>query len=279
MKNDVTLGLVILLAIVAIGIFGGSKNSQKAGDVQIGQISDNQTTDSRKIDQVQTIGIPKPMPEVKISYVNHFGTASQEYVSLEVHDQSTTTKINITGWTIKSLPSGTTVTIPKGAELYFTESQNVSSDVYVRSGDVVYILTGHSPINFGFKTNKCSGYTAQFQNFTPNVGLNCPAPRNEDQSSIPKINSNDECLDYIESMPICMIPTQNLPVSFTYECKRFIETKVGYNQCINLHKEDNDFYRPEWHLYLNRNTTLWKTKREDIVLIDNTGKIVSEIKY
>ena len=277
MKNDTGLGIAIILGIIVIAAFSGFKNSQNIGTGKTNQnqiISENPSTD--KMVSVQTA--KTEIPEVSLSYVSHSTDPSQEYIVIQSRGTNTKT-IPITGWTLKSLSSGTTVNIPKGTELYFQKIVNAEGDVNISSGDTVYLITGSSPINVSFKLNKCSGYLEQFQHFNPLIYTSCPSPRNEDLSSIKNISANDACLDYIDSFPMCRTQTENLPVTWTYECKNFIETKLSYSACLNTHKNDKDFYGHEWRLYLKHGQSLWKSRREDIVLIDNKGNVVSELKY
>ena len=296
-----SIGIVILAGLLVMALMGGLNNSMNGNTGQYNAgITGNQPTNQNQntediARQVKELEVKvkdvsvKVQTEVdketyspykgkiKIAYVNRSNDPSYEYITLRMDTGDTPIKIN--GWMIKSLSSGNLVTIPKGTKLYFEKTNNSEEDVYVSSGDVVYILTGRSPLGIGFKTNKCSGYLSQFQNFIPYLYTSCPIPRNENLSSIPAISYNDACLDYIESYPSCRIKTENLPANWSFECKKFIEEKIGYPNCVNLHKNDKNFYLREWRLYLNRNSILWKNRREDIVLYDNQGKIVSEIKY
>ena len=149
----------------------------------------------------------------------------------------------------------------------------------ISAGDTAYLITGISPNGVSFKTNKCSGYLTQFQTFIPYISNSCPRPRDENLSAIPKIAVNDDCLDYIDSFPSCRVETQNLPVNWSYECKNFITQKINYPSCVNLHKGDKDFYQNEWRIYLKKSTSLWKSRRENIILYDNLGKIVDTLTY
>ena len=57
------------------------------------------------------------------------------------------------------------------------------------------------------------------------------------------------------------------------------DKKINYNSCIDKHKNDENFYRGEWRVYLSRDTELWKSKREVIKLIDEKGKDIGTITY
>ncbi len=295
MNNKVGLGLIMV--ILAITLFGGSKGAgnnglfssgtstpeQKQNDIQQ-QISTTQYKVNELQKQVQIEEDKKTKSEyngiVDMQFISHSTDPAQEYIV--IHINSSTKSIPVTGWKIKSLASGTSVTIPKGSYLYFSGVVNGEQDIYLTGNDTLYLVTGISPNGANFKVNKCSGYLNQFQTFTPYLGGYCPAPRNEDLSSIPRTGYNDTCFDYIDNMPSCRIQTDALPAGYgkwSSECTDFIYKKINYPSCVDAHKGDKDFYQPEWRVYLKRSETLWKNSREDVVLLDQYGKIVDEIKY
>lgn len=296
--KDSSLGIMVLMVIIAIALFGGSQGAGNNGLFSNGNqtpvekqadIQRQINTTQYKVDQLKqqvaeeeakkTQSIYRDI--VNLSYINHYGNASQEYIAIRVNGSATTT-IPVTGWTIKSLSSGISVKIPQGTYLFFAGSVNSEQDIYLSANDTLYLITGISPNGVSFKINKCSGYLNQFQNFIPYIPSYCPAPRNENLSSIPRSGYNDTCFDYIDTMPACRIQTDPLPPGsqkWSVECTDFIYKKINYPSCVDTHKNDKDFYQNEWRVYLKRSETLWKNSREDIVLLDQYGKIVDEIKY
>ena len=295
MKNDEYVGIVVILGIIAIGLLGGSKNASNNGPfgnknatpeqkqaIIAREINKTQTEVDKLKKQIQIEEAKKTESQYKgmvtLSYVNRSKNPSQEYIVINVGN-SAKTPINVTGWSIHSTNTGTTVIIPKGTLLFFSGTINLEEDIYLSSGDVMYLVTGISPIGASFKINKCSGYLSQFQTFTPYISNNCPRPRDEADSLISKIVVNDACFDYIESFPSCRAETKNLPVTWSYECTHFINDKLNYSSCINTHKGDKDFYKNEWRAYLKRSARIWKDRRENIILYDNLGKIVATLTY
>src|SRR3989344_2412318 len=136
---------------------------------------------------------------------------------------------------IRSVGEGISTTIPKGTYLFFAGMPNVEENILLTSGDTLYLVTGISPNGSSFKVNKCSGYLGQFQTFIPYLNSNCPLPRNEDLSSIPKTRGNDLCFDYIESMSACRIKTETPPQYLGAECNNFISKKINYSSCVDAH--------------------------------------------
>ena len=293
MKDNST-GILILLGIVAIALFGGLKkpdgtnpdpidNNPEQVEVSVEQkIQDTQNQIKDLKTQLQTEEDKKTQSQYKgivtLSFINRSTDPAQEYVTIKVKETATET-ISVTGWVIKSITTGTQVTIPKATYLFFTGMMNTEDNIFLSAGDILYLNTGISPNGSSFKVNKCSGYLGQLQTFIPYLDNNCPLPKNEDLSSIPKLAINDACLDYIEGMSRCKIQTTSLPANWSTECTNFIYNKINYPSCINTHKNDSDFYKNEWRVYLKRSERLWKDRRETIILYDNVGKIVDTLVY
>ena len=204
---------------------------------------------------------------------------NQEYLILEASDKNKN-KINITGWIIESAITGKKITIDKASYLPYTSKVNYQENIFLSPGDKVYLTTGRSPIGTSFKVNLCTGYFEQFQDFTPYLKKECPRPENESDFITSGPNRlNDDCIDYVEKIPRCEIVTKSLPLDMQYECGAYITNKINYNSCVDRHKNEPNFYKPEWRIFLNREEELWKQKRETIKLLDNNGNLVDTITY
>jgi Sec-independent protein translocase protein TatA len=301
MENSNSTGIIILIGIVGIVLFGGFKNTSNIAHINTATTTTTKSTTPKQNEvsvEQKTSEIQNQLENIKkqvqikedektqsrykgivtLSYINESTNSSQEYATIRVSGNATST-IQVTGWILKSLSTGNQVTIPKGTYLFFTGMINTEDNILLTGGDTLYLVTGTSPVGASFKVNKCSGYLGQFQTFVPYLSNSCPAPRNEDLSSIPKLVINDACLDYINSMSQCRIQMKSLPVNWSSECVNFIYDKINYPSCVNTHKSDNDFYKKEWRVYLKRSESLWKDRRETIVLYDNVGKIVDTLNY
>jgi hypothetical protein len=299
--KDFATPLLILLAIIGIALFGGVKNgqlipsqAQNQSQNQIPSTNERQMTPDEiayqvqntqyQVDQLkQKVDAEKEAKlaseyKGKITMTWGWGTsADQEYIELDAN-YSNTIPIKITGWQLVSSSTGQRITMPQSTNLYFANSKNTDEDVWLAPGEKAYIITGKSPINSGLHSNICSGYLSQFVYFTPGLYTSCPAPRNENLSSIPRSPNNDNCFDLIESFPSCSIRTQVMDNSYSPECQTFIYTKLNYQSCVDTHKNDKDFYSPKtWYVYLKRTDTIWKTRREEVSLYDSVGKKVYTI--
>ncbi|MES3004987.1 MAG: hypothetical protein V4690_02655 [Patescibacteria group bacterium] len=284
MKDDM-LGLLIILGIIAIALYGGINNSKEnlaASDntnspkttQKTIRETENQITELKKQLKAEEAKVTqsKYKDVVILALLSRSSNPSKEYVAIRVNSRATTT-IPVTGWTIKT-NYGDTVVIPKASYLFFSGMPNSEENVFLNSKDVLYIVTGHSPIGVGFRTNKCTGYLDQFQSFTPYLKDNCPLAEKEAPLYIPNNTGNTACLKYIDSLRQCQINTKNIPVSWTGECKNFIDQKIGYPACIQTYKNDPDFYENEWRVYLKRSSSIWTARNLTLTLYDNEGKIV-----
>jgi len=189
-------------------------------------------------------------------------------------------RVNITGWTIESMVTGQRISIEKASYLPQMYNVNYQEPIFISPGDKVYIHTGRSPIGTSFRTNLCTGYFEQFQDFNPSLRTECPLPENEpDFVTIGPNAFNDNCIDYVESIPRCQIVTEQLPLTMQPECITYINTKINYKTCVSRYKDKPNFYKPEWRIYLNRNSEMWKEQRDVIRLLDANGKVIDTISY
>jgi hypothetical protein len=284
MDKNTLIGLIIIIGIISIGLFGLNKGKGLGlfapSNFTIGTNSGNtgNGNSGTEAEKTESKTESKYKGTVSLTYVNRSVDPTQEYITIRAGGNSG--NVPITGWTLKSLSSGASVKIPKGTFLFFTGMVNGEQDIVLAPGDNLYLTTGISPNGSSFKVNKCSGYLTQFQTFTPYLNNSCPLAKDEDSASaIPKTVNNDACFDYIDSFPRCRIQTDPLPANWSYECTNFIINKLNYPSCVNAHKNDKDFYQNEWRVYLKRSERLWKDRRETIVLYDSLGKVVDTTTY
>lgn len=170
---------------------------------------------------------------------------------------------------------GLDISIKQGAPLIFPSlAENPKKDIYLAPGETAYIITGSSPIGESFRLNKCLGYMKQFHDFEPSIPSRCPLPKYEDLPD----NLNDQCLDYIDKIPACKTFV-SAPINLSTACQEYINYKINYKTCFELHQYDDDFYGEEWRVYLNRSGDIWKKSRETITLTDTNGKTIDSVSY
>jgi hypothetical protein len=205
---------------------------------------------------------------------------SREYVVLETL-RGSNEPITISGWKLQSAISGIELEIPEAVHLVFPGVTGSALPVVVLPLDKIYITTGRSPIGVSFRVNKCSGYYNQFQKFIPSINTKCGDPSDEilNYDRDPYIFIDNTCMDYVDRMPTCKAPISPLPVNLSYTCAEAIIDEINYGACIENHKNDEDFRRPDWRIFLKRDSDVWRSKRELIKLLDESGKTVDYYSY
>ncbi len=187
------------------------------------------------------------------------------------------TPIDITGWTIKSRLTGNTITIPKGSNLYLPNNNSYISNIEVSKSQYIYINTGTSPIGESFRANICSGYHNQFYDFKPYITEYCPYPI-DDVEGIPYSLDNEKCFDFIDDMNRCEVQIESIP-NFSSQCTEYINQKVNYPTCVSKHKNDDDFYKNEWRIFLRSSQPLWRISKDTLDMFDKNGKVVDTYSY
>ncbi len=184
--------------------------------------------------------------------------------------------VAITGWHLASSMTGRSVDIGKGVSVLVLGRGGEEGAILLKPGETATISTGRSPVGTSFRVNVCSGYLAQFQSFTPELSLMCPSPRTE--TSLVTGDLGDSCYDLIETIPRCRIEL-DLPGTLSEECRGFITKNLTYNGCVENHRDERGFERPEWRIYLGRSEELWKERYEVIQLLDEAGNLVDSATY
>lgn len=201
-----------------------------------------------------------------------------EYVVLDV-SSNLTRPLSITNWRLQSMISQKTATIGKATRVSTSGNVNIEDSISVSPQDRVYVVTGDSPTGYSFQVNKCSGYFEQFQDFTPELTKQCPSAQDElTFAQDDPYLFGKTCLDYINGIPRCTMPTEALPIGTPNSCALFITEKINYNMCVKNHRDDTDFSKPEWRVYLKQGSELW-SDRDIIRLLDENGKTVDVFSY
>ncbi|PIQ92678.1 MAG: hypothetical protein COV70_00115 [Parcubacteria group bacterium CG11_big_fil_rev_8_21_14_0_20_39_22] len=201
---------------------------------------------------------------------------SSEYISLSASHKNNQ-PILITGLTLKSTKSGKSVTVGQGSKVVFPGRSYTPENIYLNPGETAHVVTGNSPLGQSFKPNKCIGYLTQKTRVVPSFYISCPHPSDEPLPEPPN-QLSDECLDYIDRIPRCSTPGSP-PQYLPGQCQRYITENINYNTCFELHKNDTDFYRDNWYVYLKRSQIQWKDRRENIKLVDQNGNVLDSYSY
>lgn len=218
-----------------------------------------------------------------IAMDNYISNASSsdpggEYAQLSVV-QNAGIPIDISGWKLISEATGKAALIPRGTKVPTSGIVNPQQDIVLTPGESAIIVSGRSPIGTSFRENKCAGYLSTFQEFSPSLPQNCPAPLDELDAFYGPYSIRDAaCIEYVDNLSRCetiLFPSKNL----TRTCRDFIVQHLNYNGCVSAHRNDPDFDGSVWRIYLGRDKHLWRARYEVVVLVDSQGKTVASFSY
>ncbi len=203
---------------------------------------------------------------------------TKEYVTIKTSAKLDKT-LTITGWSLQSSATNLTVSIGQAAWIPFLGQVNVDAPVVIGPKNTVYVVTGRPANGTSFRVNKCTGYFEQYQDFRPSLKMECPRGADEMLRYPETLSGNDLCINYVERIGTCEYRSQGIPGNIGDACIDFIQNDLSYNGCITLHKDDPDFYRSEWRLFLKRDQEMYKNTRDRIRLLDENKKVVAEVRY
>ena len=169
---------------------------------------------------------------------------AQEYVSIYASGNNSA-GVNITGWRIMSVKTGAMAIIGTAVDVPITAVTITPGAVVLGPGERAVISSGRSPIGVSFRTNKCSGYLAQFQTFTPAISPLCPNAMSElFERGGSGISGERACLAAAQKIGACRI-LATAPAGVSGPCSVFLTQTLTYNGCVNAHRGDPDFKQAE----------------------------------
>ena len=198
--------------------------------------------------------------------------SSYGQISLSAYNLSPSSTVDITGWQIKTNRSG--AYIPQAINLYDPSGLAAEGDIFFERGQFVYMYSSSGPFNL--RLNKCIGYIANSNKFTPQLPMTCPSV---DQSAISKMGFTGACENYIYSLGSCRVPNlNNAPIPQNdYACRDYVSNNFNYKACFNAHVSDANFLSNQWWVWMG-STPL--DRYHDVVnLFDKNGLLVDEYKY
>lgn len=203
---------------------------------------------------------------------------NDEYLTLSVSSNAGV-PVDITGWTLESDATGNATVIPGGTPLPLSGIVNSAADIVLEPGQQAIILSGQSPIGASFQENKCIGYFADFQSFSPSLPQTCPDPSTELQRFYGPYYIRDAgCIDYVNTINRCQA-VLTPPTTISGACQSFVLKYLNYNGCVQAHQNDADFAGNTWRVYLGRTAPLWRAQHEVVKLLDKQGRTVDAFTY
>ncbi|HEX2792107.1 MAG TPA: hypothetical protein VHO23_00070 [Candidatus Paceibacterota bacterium] len=226
----------------------------------------------------RAFGDPSPYrDQVEIVSVAPSTERDQEYVTVQARS-SASGPVTISGWRVKSDASGKYATIPYGSELP-RSGLNTTSSIVLYPGERAILSTGSSPVGVSFRENMCTGYFAEREEFTPYLGGSCPTPLDEFERfySGNKLD-DDTCYAFVSGARSCTAVTDT-PAYLTSACEDLVDGYLYYGGCVAAHRYESRFRGTTWRVYLERGSSLWKSSREAVKLLDQNGKTVDLYTY
>ena len=203
---------------------------------------------------------------------------ANEYVQLSVA-QNASVPVVVSGWKLVSEATGKVAVIPKGTRVPTSGIVNQMQDIVLTPGERAIIVSGRPPIGTSFRENKCTGYLSTFQQFSPSLPLNCPAPQDEFDAFYGPYSVRDpDCIDYVDTLSRCqavLFPSTDR----TRACRAFVVQHLNYNGCVTTHRNDPDFDGSVWRIYLGRDKHLWRSEHEVVKLLDANNRTVDAFSY
>ncbi|MBI2409942.1 hypothetical protein HYV30_02765 [Candidatus Kaiserbacteria bacterium] len=213
-------------------------------------------------------------------YISSAGSAnpSAEYIEISLASNASA-PVNISGWSLSSGATGNGSLIPKGTETPTSGTVNAAEDIILKPGMRATIFSGQSPIGASFRENKCIGYFAAYQTFSPALPQICPAPSDELRAYYGAQYIRDpSCIDYVDKLSRCQVALSP-PVSVSSACGAFMVKYLNYNGCVSAHQNDANFKGDTWRVYLGRTAPLWRSRLEVVRLVDAQGNTVDAFSY
>ncbi len=222
--------------------------------------------------QASTFGNPSPYANsLTISADGARASDPQsEYISIQ---NTGSTAIDVSGWSVQSAISGARSYIPRAASLFVLGALNAETDIDLAPGGTLTITTGSSPVGTSFRENECSGYLEQMQTFNPSLPPTCPNADTQAASSY-----GQACADFVSSLPACTFP-RSAPSNVSSACQSYVQSTFSYNGCVQAHQNDSSFASDNWRAYFDASRELWSNTSDTIRLLDSDGRVVAVTSY
>ncbi len=207
-----------------------------------------------------------------------------EYITINAL-ASNTNNINISGWSLQSMITGVRVYIQDAVDDVQMHTVNPTYEIELEPEQKAIINTIASPIGVSFKTNICTGYLGQFQEFEPGLEKNCPTPSEQMQPTISNIQLlGGECIEFATMLEPCTYLTTEIiddsDVNASKACIEYLRTELTYTSCSARNSKATNYKdNAHWRIFLNQPATLWSMDYEVIRLLDEAGRTVSVYTY
>lgn len=177
--------------------------------------------------------------------------------------------MDITGWAIRGSYGG--AFIPQAQAVY--SFGGAFGNIVLQNSQRVRIFSGPA-LKGNFRLNKCLGYIQDTSSLVPAVPKSCPTISRAATEAL-----SSPCQRYVSSLKTCEVPSANPPVPYDdFSCRDFL-SKLNYVSCVEQHKNDPDFLKNEWYVWLGNQLNVFNPLYGKVQLVNRQGKVVSEYKY
>lgn len=226
----------------------------------------------------QTFGNPSPdHGSITLSYGDSTSVSNPQYIVLRT-SSANTAPLSLSGWSLQSVQTGTRVPLPPATELFLQGTVNTVRSVMLAPGDSAIVASGFSPVGVSFKENRCAGYLAQFQEFTPPLSTRCPSATSiiantpENRSAL-----GDACFSFMTMLRTCEYP-RSYPADVSPTCRNALSDELSYPSCVRRHAAESGFSDGTWRLFLGVARAPWLS-HDTIRLLDEKGQVVDTLTY
>lgn len=197
----------------------------------------------------------------------------EEYLIIQNNSSS---PVSITGWRLESEKSGASATIGDGERI---ARESGRSNIVLVAGEQAIVTTGDAPSRGSFAETICTGYLDTANRFTPSLSSRCPAPMDELGTYFRGNASRyDRCAEYVQTLQSC-VDVRETPREIPNQCEDFVDARLSYRGCVSAHKNDADFFTGSWRVFLNKNSQLWRSSNDVVMLKDASGTVIDRYEY
>ncbi len=189
---------------------------------------------------------------------------------------ATTSSIGISDWRLVN-GRGAVAQIPLGTERMVQGVLASGTPITLARREQAILGEASSPVGVSFKLDKCSGFLADFQNFTPPLSKTCPSPRALADRALSS-PQDEACARYVANLPSCSTGGAAGLSTLSPSCRNYVGSVVNQRSCTKLFGKDYDFSYPEWRVYLGKQGFL-SAVHDTIYFYDADNREISSVNW
>ena len=283
--TDPWIWIFVVVVIVALLSSGGDSGFSFFGggsDIRFGSPSQQGTVEEELREVPPSfINPPAPTPPSSSQSTGTISTPTENQLSVQAFGNARlpyeTEYVQISAYGLnrgKVILTGMVLKNKNNESVVIGPDEN-GRPITLAPGERALVSTGPSPRGINFKINKCSGYLAQGQNYYPGISNSCPIA-----TTLPQVRDlSENCERFLERSFACQTPNINFESGIDNKCAAFIGEHLNYVGCVKDFKNDSDFDKGEWRVYLGRTREFWANLHEDVYLYSQSGILITKVSY